>query len=602
MKSSSPKGKNKRCLDQLYVGGVPTRPGEILWVLRGTEVVRVRSRSQLSVFPERVLVTNHNHAPDAHLFDPDAALPSGVWSGFSDQSTAASPSQSRRAVLSAPTFSSHPDLTNRLAAPAGSSGPMVTVRPVLDLPTDEPTNKALGELTTAIRDAGGRALVVGGSVRDLLASKLTRKTFLAKDIDLEVYGLPPSVLYDLVASRYDVGVAGAAFAVIKASVGAKAEFDISLPRTESATGTGHRDFAVTADPYMSFAAAARRRDFTIGAMGFDPLTGELLDPYGGAADLAAGVLRHVSDAFDEDPLRALRAARFAARFDLQVHPDTMAKCRRLYQYAGTLAVERVFSELQATLLTAATPGVALHVLDQSDWIGLFPEVAALRHVPQSPTWHPEGDVLIHTAHVLDYFGTHLRTGNDEDDLVVALAALCHDLGKVATTEVAGSAIRAHGHEQAGVGPTKDLLRHFKQERLADAVYPLVAHHLAPVQLTADGPPSDRAMRRLATKVSRLDLLARVSRADVAGRPPLDPSESFRKIDSFEAAAARLNITTGPPARLALGSDLIDLGLVPGPLFKELLATAYDAQIEGQITTAADARAFLTDLAKSRGLL
>ena len=604
MKSDQPKGKNKRCSDQLCVGGVPTAPGEILWVLRDGVATRLKSRQQLANYPERVLVTPTNYAPDVTLFDPTTSLPASTWSGYSDVATARAGTSRRRVILAPATLAAHPELADRFNddtsdTPLDHAQPRVVVRPVLNLATDHATTAALSDLTTTIRDAGGRALVVGGSVRDLLASQLTGRVFAAKDVDLEVFGLDPSVLQELVAGRYPVDVAGAAFSVLKATVAPGIQFDISLPRTESATGHAHRDFTVKADPYMSFADAAKRRDFTIGAMGFDPLTGELLDPYGGSADLAAKILRHVSDAFDEDPLRALRAARFAARFDLKVHPDTMERCRRLYVHADTLAVERVFSELQATLLTAATPGVALHVLDQSNWINLFPAIADLRHVPQDPTWHPEGDVFIHTAHVLDYFGTHLRTGNQEDDLVVALAALCHDLGKPATTQVDVDRVRAHGHEEAGVSLTRGFLRHYKQEQLADAVAPLVAHHLAPVQLgTKDVPPTDRALRRLSTKVHRLDLLAQVSRADVAGRPPIDPRESFAKIDVFETAVARLGITTGPPKSLASGRDLIDMGLKPGPVFKEILAVVYDAQIEGSVTTTAQAKQLLVDIARN----
>ena len=369
--------------------------------------------------------------------------------------------------------------------------------------------------------------------------------------------------------------------------------DISLPRTEELTGTSHTDFDVTPDHTLDFATAASRRDFTFNAMGFDPVTGTLLDPFGGESDLRAGIIRHVSDKFSEDPLRPLRAVRFAGRFGFTITPETVDLCRAMRPLADHLPPERVWGELVG-ILESASPGAALHALDQIGWIDVLPEVANLRGVEQDPDWHPEGDVFVHTAHVLDYAARHLTFANDNDRLVAMTAMLCHDLGKATSTEFKDGRVRAHGHEAAGVPLATDLLHRLGQVHLAKEVGPLIEHHLAPVTLT-----TDRAIRRLSNKVPRLDLLAAVSRADTGGRPPLDNTEAFVKIDTFEERVRRLDLTDGPPKMLARGEHLITMGLQPGPRFRELLGKVYDAQLDGAVMTESDAVEMLRGLIAGR---
>ena len=160
-------------------------------------------------------------------------------------------------------------------------------------------------LARAVRDAGGRALIVGGWVRDRLLG------IDAKDLDIEVFGIAPERLKDLVAAFGRVDTVGEAFTVYKV-----AGLDVSLPRRESKTGKGHKGFRVEGDPSLSFDDAARRRDFTINAISFDPLTGEFIDPFHGREDLDARLLRIVDrTTFADDSLRVLRALQFAARFE-----------------------------------------------------------------------------------------------------------------------------------------------------------------------------------------------------------------------------------------------------------------------------------------------
>src|SRR5678816_1089140 len=170
-------------------------------------------------------------------------------------------------------------------------------------------------LAQAARVAGGRALLVGGCVRDLLMGQEP------KDWDVEVYGIDPNKVRVLLDQIGSVNVVGEAFTVYKLGP----DLDVSLPRRERKSGRGHRAFVIEGDPSMTIEDAARRRDFTINAIMQDPLTGELIDPFGGRRDIEARVLRAVAaETFVDDSLRVLRAAQFAARFEFQIDPDTVA--------------------------------------------------------------------------------------------------------------------------------------------------------------------------------------------------------------------------------------------------------------------------------------
>src|SRR5947209_3031114 len=241
-------------------------------------------------------------------------------------------------------------------------------------------------LARAVRDAGGRALMVGGCVRDRLMGRG------AKDWDVEVYGVAPVVLRELLDRMGRVNVVGEAFTVYKLGQ----DLDVSLPRRERKTGRGHRSFFIEGDPSMSIEDAARRRDFTVNAILEDPLDGEVIDPFGGRVDIERKLLRAVSpETFVEDSLRVLRAAQFAARFEFDVEEKTIELCRSID--LTDLPAERVWGELEKILLAARQPSVGLRWLDRFGATAqLFPELDALKGVPQEKDWHPEGDVDVHT--------------------------------------------------------------------------------------------------------------------------------------------------------------------------------------------------------------
>lgn len=438
-------------------------------------------------------------------------------------------------------------------------------------------------LRDVIVEAGGRAIAVGGCVRDGLLGHP------AKDVDVEVYGLPLADLEAvLAAAGLIVHAVGRSFGVLKVEVvvdGEREVIDVALPRTESKVGKGHRGFVVESDPLLPFDVAAARRDFTINAMGVDLQTGALLDPWGGVADLEQGVLRHVSPAFDEDPLRVLRGAQFCARFGLQPADETVARCRALQGELPTLAVERVGEELKKLLVKGVWPSLGLQMLRATGALdALFPELVVLIDCPQEPEWHPEGDVWVHTLMVTDEGARLARVDGCDarDTLLTVLAALCHDLGKPSTTTTEDGRIRSRDHESQGEAPTRAFCARLGiTADDVDVVVALVKDHLKPFMLWRERDTlGDAAIRRLALRVP-LPLLVRVASADFFGRTT---PEALRRDDPAGPwlldKARALAVADAAPKPILLGRDLQALGLAPGKQFGALLKEAFEAQLEG----------------------
>jgi tRNA nucleotidyltransferase (CCA-adding enzyme) len=459
--------------------------------------------------------------------------------------------------------------------------------PTLDFAAPAPLWRAVLEICRAVADRGGRAHLVGGCVRDALLG------LPVHDFDLEVFGLEPDALEALLRERFEVDLVGEAFGVLKVR---GLPIDVALPRRESKSGRGHRAFHVHSDPGMGFADAAARRDFTINAIAWEPLRGELVDPFGGASDLRARRLRHTSPRFVEDPLRVLRGMQLAARFELEPAAETVALSRTI-DLEG-LAVERIFEEWRKLLLLGRRPSLGLGFLRAAGWVRFFPELERTIGCPQDPRWHPEGCVFRHTLHVLDAFALD-RTGDAADDLVVGLACLCHDLGKPPTTRWSDRRWRSLGHEAAGEGPSRRLLQRLgAPQRLADEVVPLVLEHLKPEQLF-QARAGDAAVRRLASRVGRIDRLVRVARADARGRPPLEGAGTGAA-EWLLARARALEVEAGAPKPLVLGRHLLAAGLAPGPHFRALLDRCFEAQLDGRFHDTAGGVRFLASLLGSAG--
>jgi len=437
-------------------------------------------------------------------------------------------------------------------------------------------------LARTIKSIGGRAMLVGGCVRDELMS------IEPKDWDLEVYGVPQDEFREILGRFGDVKVVGEAFAVYKVGE----HLDVSIPRRERKSGKGHRGFTIEGDPSMSFEEACSRRDFTINAILKDPLTDEIVDPFDGHYDIERRMLRMVSnDTFAEDSLRVLRAAQFAARFEFEIDPETVEICKRID--VTDLPRERIWGELEKLLLRAERPSIGLRWLYEFGVVDqLFPEMKALVGVPQEKDWHPEGDVDVHTLMVVDEARKLIDDLPYERRVAVMLGALCHDFGKPRTTQFIDGRIRSRGHDEAGIPPTISFLNRLGIFTLngfdvREQVIQLVKYHLKPGEYyKSKEPVGDGAFRRLASKVEP-DLLYRVAKADSLGRnPDWLPKEKW-----FDAAAQEwfiervreLEVERKPPEPILMGRHLIELGLEPGPLFKAILDAVYEMQLDGKIS-------------------
>jgi len=493
-----------------------------------------------------------------------------------------------------------------------------------------------------VRELGGYALIVGGTPRDVLQRRLRtpgsivlecdpsmehllparffRKRMRSvsilgskavsvqlggfsfstekfKDLDFEVYGLSVEQVRSILEKFAKVEQVGRSFGVFKVNVDGTM-IDVSLPRTESKEGRGHKGFIVNVDPTMTPAAAASRRDFTINTMALDPVTWTIYDFHGGIRDLVDGVLRHTSMAFAEDPLRVLRGMQFRGRMGIpQVTEETLSLCRSLLPEYHTLAKERLWEEWSKWAGKSTKPSLGLDFLLKTGWINAHPELVDLVDTPQNPAWHPEGNVWQHTLLVADAAAEiadreHLST---EDRTILVLAALCHDLGKPWVTAYGDDGmIRSKGHAEVGEPVAIRFLESIgAPSHVVGPVSKLVRHHLAHLNGT-----TTRSVRRLARLLEKGDepdgtakdqyrcypatigLLVNLVEADHSGRHPLPgglPPEAVTLRDIAWAEDLR-NQAAKP---LLLGRHLLShFEVKPGPTLGKLLAAAYSAQEEG----------------------
>jgi tRNA nucleotidyltransferase (CCA-adding enzyme) len=403
------------------------------------------------------------------------------------------------------------------------------------------------------------------------------------------------------------------------------ELDFSLPRTELKVSNGHKGFEISTDGNMDFATAARRRDFTINAIGYDPADGGYLDPFGGRSDIESGILRHIDDrSFVEDPLRVYRAVQFIARLELKIAEETFELCRQMVQQGmlDELPKERVWEEWKK-LLHSPKPSIGFELMRSLGIIErYFPELHSIIDVPQNPDYHPEGDVWTHTMMTVDVMAKELKMKNEKlktkDKLKLLLAILCHDLGKATHTTIeyndkvevytssthyplptthSNVRIRAIGHEVAGVEPTRSLLYRLTDEQaLVERILPLVEHHLAPAHYYRNG-ARDKTIRRLSLKLtphtSIRDLIT-VAKADFFGRGPFDDKKDrlFEAGKWLEDKAIELKVYDAPPKPLLRGQDLIDMEMEPSARIGEILEDVYLEQIRGRIKTKAEALRYI----------
>ncbi len=422
------------------------------------------------------------------------------------------------------------------------------------------------QLAMKVASAGGRAYFVGGFVRDRLMGQN------GKDIDIEIHGITPQTLVSILDTLGERTVMGISFGVYGLR---HYDLDIAMPRSETKTGRGHKDFTVDVDPFLGTQKAAQRRDFTVNALMQDVLSGELIDHFGGIQDLREHRIKHVNDAsFGEDPLRVLRAAQFAARFAFEIAPETMALCSQMD--LSTLAGERIMEELNKALLKAQRPSIFFDALRRMGHLHFwFPEVEALIGTPQEPRFHPEGDVYTHTMMVLDQ-AAQLRE-NAVFPRGLMISALCHDFGKPGTTAADSTGrIRSLGHESAGVSLSETFISRMNNEvRLKKYVANMVKLHMRPNALPAMGSGSKAYMKLLDEAIEPADLLL-LAKADHLGCGGNSDYSAIEQLLSAKLAEYKL-LMQKPQV---CGEDLINAGIKPGKQMGEALAYAHKLHLSG----------------------
>ena len=424
-----------------------------------------------------------------------------------------------------------------------------------------------------VRKAGGKTYYVGGFVRDEILGREN------KDIDIEVHGIPIETLETILDTLGERLTMGVSFGVMGLR---HYDLDIAMPRSEVATGRGHKDFAVFVDPFLGAEKAARRRDFTMNALMRDVITGEVLDFFGGLKDMDRGIIRHVDDqTFAEDPLRVFRAAQFAARFGFTVAEETTAISAGMAVTA--LPGERVMGELEKALLKAARPSIFFEALRKMNQLSCwFPELAALAGIPQNPAYHPEGDVWTHTMQVLDE-GARLRDEAAEP-LWFMLAALCHDFGKAAATEEINGVLHAYGHEKKGLPLVQRFLgRLTKEVKLTKYALNMTELHMQPNQLARGASHEKSFMRMFDQSVCPKDLLL-LAKADHLGRIGAG-AQRENLADGYAETESRLRemlaLYQDRMSRpYVMGKDLMAAGAEPGPLFTDALTYARKLRLAG----------------------
>ena len=413
-----------------------------------------------------------------------------------------------------------------------------------------------------IRDAGGRAFLVGGWVRDALLGKNCR------DYDIEVYDIGQEELVPILKNYGRTNLVGKAFGVIHLAMKGES-LDFSFPRTESKVGYGHRGFVVHTDEKLSFREAALRRDFTINAMGMELPDLTLCDPYGGIDDLKAHVLRHVGPAFAEDSLRILRGVQFASRFECTLAPETVELCRTLS--LADLSVERLFEEFKKWLLKPGRPSMGLRAFLDIGLEGFFPEV-----VPLAGSWEALGRLLDNMASArAALLGNESSALDDDECSELAFAAL-----------LSGNALAGGAGDVKSVAG-KFLARITNELHLVKNVPELLSCYGG---LDFEKVPSAPELRRLAVRLGGLKLLCLLVQSTPA---PVAGNLGFAA--ALQDAAREVGVYEEAPQPYLTGKMLLDMGMKPGKEMGVIIKRSFDLQLDGEIKNISDALAWAKEI-------
>ncbi|MCC7518953.1 MAG: CCA tRNA nucleotidyltransferase [Verrucomicrobiae bacterium] len=428
--------------------------------------------------------------------------------------------------------------------------------------------QAAARVAARLRAAGHEAFFAGGCVRDALRRRRP------KDYDVATSARPSEV--ERLFKR-TVGV-GKAFGVMRVREGG-VETEVATFRVDGPYRDGRRPSAVR---FCGAEEDAKRRDFTVNGLFYDPARRRVADYVGGRSDLARRVLRAIGDPrarFQEDHLRMLRAVRFAAELGFRIEAATWRAVRAMAPRIRRVSSERIRDEL-TKLLVSPRPGHGIKLLAKSGLLRrILPEVDRMRGVPQPRAFHPEGDVFVHTTVALDQLPK-------KPSAALAWATLLHDVGKPPTFERSprrGRRIRFPGHAGVGAKMADRILRRLRFSNAErEAIAEIVGNHM-----TFKDVPRMRlaTIKRLLARSTFEDELA-MHRADC-----LASHGSVSNVRILRGWQRKLKREEIRPPRLVTGADLIALGWKPGPIFGRILAEIEDAQLAGEIATREQALAF-----------
>ena len=464
----------------------------------------------------------------------------------------------------------------------------------------------------AVKEEGGRAFLVGGWVRDHLIG------IESKDYDIEVYGVSVPALHKLLEEIGPVKTVGESFTVLKLCTRKAirdeetlkdrlpatndiseelteedeltweySEIDVSIPRRESKSGRGHRGFRVEGDPSMPVEEATRRRDFTVNAILYDPLTDDLIDPFGGVNDLKERILKVVDPkSFIEDSLRVLRAVQLAGRYNLNIDPGTIDVCRSIE--LSDLPHERIWGEFEKLLLMSCKPSrgleaaLTLGVLDK-----LFPRIKALVNCGLFPEFSDQTDAFTHTGRSLDQAVVLTNNLPREKRLTVLLAAICHELSmpECLPPDTISSEVNLANLLKTSTFSVLDrlginTLNGFDVRR---QVISLVNSRQMPRRMFADRERVSAGDFRRLSMLVNLEMLCCLSKACALASGFSSEAEEW-----FILSARDLGVDHGPPSPILLGRHLLADGLKPGPLIGDILHRVYELQLDGEVQTHEDA--------------
>lgn len=425
-------------------------------------------------------------------------------------------------------------------------------------------------------DAGAELYEVGGPVRDRLLS------LPVKDHDILCRHLPMRQAMALLRPLGKVAAVGKSFGVIKFSPhrAPQLAIDIALPRKERSTGSGHRDFDVDFDPELPVEEDLGRRDFTINAMAMSLADGTFIDPFGGRADLDAKILRMVFPrAFEEDPLRLIRAVQFAARFGLTIEPITWNAMRENADLIATVSGERISQEL-VKLMTASRPSVGFDLMHGAGLLRhVLPELEALKGIEQDK--QPGDDVYGHTMRALDAArGDTAMENPGEPDLLFAI--LLHDIGKAKTARYHPPSKRTvfFGHQIVSAKLARRWMERIKLSSAGlhpERIAALIEQHMFETKASF----TDRAIRRFVAKVgpelivTLLDLRLADNRG---GKHPTGIKGVLRLRGRIREEMAK-KPPFGPKDLAVNGGDLMAMGLAEGPMIGVLLGELVEVVLD-----------------------